>query len=78
MGGSILTRRDPDPILGTRHAYLGVPDRIRGSGLCVQGSGASSGGPVQLIASWDISSFLATRRPWSHPRGGVGCCLSRG
>jgi hypothetical protein len=42
MGGPVLTRRDPDPIQGTQHAYLGVPDRIRGFGLCVQGSGASS------------------------------------
>jgi hypothetical protein len=30
MGGPDLTRRDPDPIQGTRHAYLGVPDRIQG------------------------------------------------
>jgi hypothetical protein len=35
------------------------------------------GGPVQLIASWDISSFLATWRPWSRPRGGVRCCSLR-
>jgi hypothetical protein len=35
------------------------------------------GGPVQLIASWDISTFLATWCPWSRPRGGVGCCSPR-
>jgi hypothetical protein len=78
MGGPDLTRRDLDPIQGTRHAYLGVPDCIRGSGLCVQGPMLPRGGPVQLIASWDISSSLATWRPWSRPRGGVGCCSPRG
>jgi hypothetical protein len=36
------------------------------------------GGPVQLIATWDISSFLATWRPSSRPRGGVGCCSPHG
>jgi hypothetical protein len=56
MGGPVLTRRDPDPIQGTRHAYLGVPDRIRGSGLCVQGSGASSwrSGPTECILGYVI------------------------
>jgi hypothetical protein len=63
MGDPVLIRRDPDPIQGTRHAYLGDLNRIRGSGLCVQGPVLPRGGPVQLIASWDISSFLATWRP---------------
>jgi hypothetical protein len=58
MGGPNLTRRDPDPIQGTRHAYLGVPDRIRGFGLCVQGSGASSwrSGPTDCILGYIIFS----------------------
>jgi hypothetical protein len=58
MGGSVLTRRDPDPIQGTRHAYLGVLDHIRGSGLCVQGSGASSwrSGPTNCILGYIIFS----------------------
>jgi hypothetical protein len=58
MGGPDLTRRDPDHIQGTRHAYLGVPDRIRGSGLCVQGSGASSwrSGPTDCILGYIIFS----------------------
>jgi hypothetical protein len=58
MGGSDLTRRDPDPIQGTQHAYLGVPDRIRGSGLCVQGSDASSwrSGPPDCILGYIIFS----------------------
>jgi hypothetical protein len=56
MGGPVLTRRDPDPIQGTQHAYLGVPDRIRGSELCVQGSGASSwrSGPTDCILGYII------------------------
>jgi hypothetical protein len=36
--GPDLTRRDLRPIRGTQHAFLGVPDCILGSGLCVQGS----------------------------------------
>jgi hypothetical protein len=58
MGGPDLTWRDPDPIQGTRHAYLGVPDRIRGSGLCVQGSGGSSwrSGPTDCILGHIIFS----------------------
>jgi hypothetical protein len=58
MGGSVLTQRDSDPILGTQHAYLGVSDRIRVSGLCVQGSDASSwkSGPTDCILGYIISS----------------------
>jgi hypothetical protein len=58
MGDPVLTRRDPDPIQGTRHAYLGVSDRIRGSGLCVQGSGASlwRSGPTDCILGYIIFS----------------------
>jgi hypothetical protein len=58
MGGLDLTRRDPDPIQGTWYAYLGVPDRIRGSRLCVQGSDASSwrSGPTDCILGYIIFS----------------------
>jgi hypothetical protein len=61
MGGTDLTRRDPDPIQGTRHSYLGVLDRIRGSGLCVQGSDASSWrfGPTDCILGYIIFSSHA-------------------
>jgi hypothetical protein len=34
----------------------------------------SHGGPDPLLISWNISSYLAMWRPWSCPRGGVGCC----
>jgi hypothetical protein len=58
MGGPDLTWRDPDPIQGVRHAYLGVPDRIQGFGLCVQGSDASSwrSGPTDCILGYIIFS----------------------
>jgi hypothetical protein len=36
----------------------------------------SHGGPDPLLMPWSISSFLATWRPRSRPRGGVGCCSS--
>jgi hypothetical protein len=65
VGGPVLTRRDSDPSLGTRHAYLGVSDRA------YRGLVLPRGGSVQLTASGDIPSFLATWRPLSHPRGGV-------
>jgi hypothetical protein len=58
MGGPDLTQRDPDPIQGTQYAYLGVPDRIRGSRLCVQRSDASScrSGPTDCILGYIIFS----------------------
>jgi hypothetical protein len=58
MGGLDLIRRDLDPIQGTRHAYLGVPDHIRGSGLCVQGFGASlwRSSPTDCILGYIILS----------------------
>jgi hypothetical protein len=51
---------------------------FRGLGCAYMGPTLPRGGPVQLIASWDISSFLATWRPWSYPRGRVGCYSPRG
>jgi hypothetical protein len=42
-----------------------------------RGSALSHGGPDLLLITWGISSFLATWRPWSCPRGGVMCCLPR-
>jgi hypothetical protein len=48
------TRRDLDPIQGTRHAYSGVPGHNRGSELCVQGSGA----PSRRSGSTDTSGCI--------------------
>jgi hypothetical protein len=58
MGGPDHTWRDPNPIQGTQHAYLGVPDRIRGFELCVQRSGASSwrSGPTNCVLGYIIFS----------------------
>jgi hypothetical protein len=54
------------PSKGPWHAYLGVPERIRGSGLCVQGSGASSWrfGPTDCILGYIIfSGHVASLEP---------------
>jgi hypothetical protein len=45
-----------------------------GPGCAYRGSVLLCGGPVQPIASCDISSFLATWLSLSRPRGGVGRC----
>jgi hypothetical protein len=76
MGDPDLTRGggDPDPIQGTRHATWESRTIFRGLGCAYRVPVFPRGGPVQLIAPWDISSFLVTWRPLSRPRGGVGCC----
>jgi hypothetical protein len=78
MGGPDLTRRDPDPIQGTWHATWESRTVFGGPGCAYTGPALPRGGLVQLIAPWDISSFLVTWRPLGHPRGGVGCCSPRG
>jgi hypothetical protein len=74
----------PDPAQGGLGHVLGVrarPWRFRtlpgGPVRTYRGPALSHGGPNPLLISWSISSSLATRRPWSRPRGGVGCCLPR-
>jgi hypothetical protein len=62
----------PDP--GVWVTPVGVLDLARRPGLHVQGSNTFPWGPDPLLTSWSISSSLATWRPWSRPRGGVGCC----
>jgi hypothetical protein len=63
MGDPVLTWRDPNTIQGTRHAYLGSRIVFGGPGYAYRGPVLPRGGPVQLIASWDISSFLAMWHP---------------
>jgi hypothetical protein len=46
-----------------RHAFLGVSNRIRGSGLCVQGSDVPPRGSGPDNAPWGVLSFLATWYP---------------
>ena len=60
VSGPDPTQRGPEPILGVRFAPVEVLDLTRRSG------------PTDT--SWDVSSFLATWCPLSHPRGRVGCC----
>jgi hypothetical protein len=64
MGSPELIRRDPDPIQGIRRATWELRTVLGGPGRAYRG-------PVQLTASRDTPSFLATWRPLSHPRGGV-------
>jgi hypothetical protein len=69
LGGIRTTSKGPDMLTWeSRTAF-------EGPGCAYRGPVPPRGGPVQLIASWDISSFLATRRPRSCPCGKVGCCL---
>jgi hypothetical protein len=60
---------------GARPRGLGtlvvILDLTWGSGPCIQGSVTFPWGPYPLLISRGISSFLATWRPWSYPRGGV-------
>jgi hypothetical protein len=64
--------KGPDTLTWESRTVFGGP------GCTYRGPVLPRGDPVQLIASWDISSFPATWRPWSRPRGGVGCCSLRG
>jgi hypothetical protein len=58
VGGMDLTQRGPDLIQGVRLAHLGVLDRTRRSGLCVQGSSAflRRSGPTDGILEYTTSS----------------------
>jgi hypothetical protein len=62
--------RGPGPVPGVWFVPVEVLGLAWRSGLCIQGSGTE--GPDPLLTPWSISSPLATWRPWSHPRGGVG------
>jgi hypothetical protein len=68
LGGIWTPSKGPDTLTWQSRTVFGGP------GCAYRGPMLPRGGPIQLIASWDISSFLATWRPWSCPRGGVGCC----
>jgi hypothetical protein len=72
LGGIRSLSKGSGTLLRSPRPYSGGP------GCAYRGPALPRGGPVQLIASWDISSFLVTWRPLSRPRGGVGCCSPRG
>jgi hypothetical protein len=61
------------PIRGTQHATWESRTVFGGPGRAYRGLAFLGGGPVQLIAPCDISSFLVTWCPLSRPCGGVGC-----
>jgi hypothetical protein len=70
LGGIRTPSKGPSMLTWESRTVFGGP------GCAYRGLVLPRGGPVQLIASWDISSFLATRRPWSHPRGVVRCLFA--
>jgi hypothetical protein len=72
LGGIRTPSKGPGTLTWESRTVFGGP------GCAYRGPVLPRGGPVQLIAPWDISSFLATWHPWSRPRGGVGCCSPRG
>jgi hypothetical protein len=74
MSGPDPTQRGPDPKLGVRFAPVEVLDLSRRPGPYIQGSDTFPWDPDSLLIPWSTSSSLATWRPQSHPRGGVGCC----
>jgi hypothetical protein len=66
LGGIRTPSKGPGTLTWESRTVFGGP------GCAYRGLVLPRGGPVQLIASWDISSFLATWRPWSRSRGGSG------
>jgi hypothetical protein len=77
VSGPDPTQRGPGSVPGVRFAPVEVLDLTRRSSLYTQGSDTFPWGPDPLLIPWSISSSLATWRPRSRPRGGVGCCLPR-
>jgi hypothetical protein len=67
----------PEPVPGVRARPWRFWTLHRGPVHTYRGPALSHGGPDPLLISWSISSSLATWRPGSRPRGGVGCCLPR-
>jgi hypothetical protein len=77
VSGPDPTQRGLRPIPWVLFVPVGVLDFTRRSSPYIQGSGTSHGGLDLLAIPWRISSSLATWRPWSCPRGGVGRYLPR-
>jgi hypothetical protein len=86
-----LVSESRDPAVSGPDPTLRGPGPVRGSGLDPRRSWTLSGGPVRIcrgsalshggpdppLIPWRILSSLATWRPWSRPRGRVGCCSPR-
>jgi hypothetical protein len=77
VSGLDPTQRGPGLIPGVWFVPVEVLDLTRRSDPYIQGSSTFPWGLDPLLVSWSISSSLATWRPRSRPRGGVGCCLPR-
>jgi hypothetical protein len=72
-----LAMSGPDPHRGVRVRPWRFWTLPGGPVRTYRGPALTHGGPGPLLISWSISSSLATWRPRSRPRGGVGCCLPR-
>jgi hypothetical protein len=74
VSGPDPTQRGPDPILGSGLRPWRFWTLLGGPISIYRGPTLSHGGPDSLLIPWSTSSSLATWRPRSRPRGGIGCC----
>jgi hypothetical protein len=77
VSGPDPTQRGPRPVLGFGARPWRLWTSPGGPVHTYRGPVLSHGGPDPPLISWSILSSLATWRPRSHPRGGVGCYLPR-
>jgi hypothetical protein len=70
-------RRGPGPVPGVRERPWRSWTLPGGPVRRCRGPTLPHGGPDPPLIPWRILSSLATWRPWSCPRGGVGCCSPR-
>jgi hypothetical protein len=77
------TESGPDPSWGVLDPSQGSGLHLwrfwtpQGSPVCAsRGPAPSCGGLDPLSPPWSISSFMATQRPWSRPRGRVRCLFA--
>jgi hypothetical protein len=68
-------QRGRGPVPGVRSVLVEVLDPAWRSSPYMKGSDTFPWGPDPSSIPWSVSSFLATWRPQSRPRGGVGCSL---
>jgi hypothetical protein len=75
VSGPDPTQRGPETVPGVWFAPVEVLDLTRRFGLYIQGSGTLPWGSGLTDDALEYITSLATWRPRSRPRGGVGCCL---
>jgi hypothetical protein len=77
VGSPDPTQMGPGLVPEVQVALAGVLDFAPEVRSTCRGLALSHGGPDPLLASWSAPLSLTTWRPWSHPRGGAGCCSPR-